>query len=130
MTAELGREEYSKAANTVLHSTYVDVIVDSVTSVTEAVELSCDIDALLKIASFYLKGWSVLSHESSNFDEVLREYSIPSIVDKKSCIAGMTFNSSTTSEIIETQKVLGNALVFQQRLILVYCYTEFYFSKT
>ena len=107
MTAELGREEYSKAANTVLHSIFVDVIVNSVTSVTEAVELSSDIDALLKIASFYFKGWSVLPHEISNFDEVLREYSILSIVDKKGCIAGMTFNSSTASEIIETQKVLG-----------------------
>lgn len=54
---ELGKEEYSKAANIVLHNTYVDDVVDSVKLVTEAKELSRIIDTLLKVSSFYLKGW-------------------------------------------------------------------------
>lgn len=52
---ELGKEEYSKAANIVLHNTYVDDVVDSVKLVTK--ELSRIIDTLLKVSSFYLKGW-------------------------------------------------------------------------
>lgn len=70
-TAELGREEYSKAANTVLQNTYTDVIIDSVASVSEAKELSRDIDALLKMGSFYVKGWSISAHENSDCGEAL-----------------------------------------------------------
>ena len=44
---------------------------------------------------------------TSSYSEDLREYTIPSITDKKGCKAGMTFDSSTVSETTETQKVLG-----------------------
>ena len=53
---DLGKEEFSKAAKTVFHNTYVDDIVDSAKSVTQAKELSREIDALLKVGSFFLKG--------------------------------------------------------------------------
>ena len=72
-TAHLSKEEYPKAANTVLHNTLVHCIVDSVTkdsdSVTEIKELSKNIDALLKVGSFYVKGWSNSPHESSDYNE-------------------------------------------------------------
>ena len=53
---DLGKEEYSKPANTVFHNTDADDIVDSAKSVTQAKELSRVIDALLKVGSFFLKG--------------------------------------------------------------------------
>lgn len=44
---------------------------------------------------------------TSSYSEDLQEYTIPSIIDKKGCKAGMTFDSSTASETTEIQKVLG-----------------------
>ena len=51
-TMELGKKRYSKAAYTVLDNTYVDDIVDRVTSVTDAKQYSKNIDALSKKGSF------------------------------------------------------------------------------
>ena len=83
---DLGKEEYSKPANTVFHNADVDDIVDSAKSVTQAKELSRVIDALLKVGSFFLKGclwWSL----------TVVFYSIHSI--QKDCKLGMTFNFLT-----------------------------------
>ena len=56
MITDLGKEEYSKPANTVFHNADVDDIVDSAKSVTQAKELSWVIDVQLKVGSFFLKG--------------------------------------------------------------------------
>ena len=83
---DLGKEEYSKPANTVFHNTDADDIVDSAKSVNQAKELSRVIDALLKVGSFFLKGclwWSL----------TVAFYSIHSI--QKDCKLGMTFNFLT-----------------------------------
>lgn len=55
-----------------LQNTYIDVIIDSVASVSEAKELSRDIDALLKMGSFYVKEWIISPHENSDCGEVFR----------------------------------------------------------
>ena len=45
--AEMGKKAYSKAANAIQNSTYVDDIIDSVDSLNEAKGLTEDIDKLL-----------------------------------------------------------------------------------
>ena len=54
-TAEMGKETYSKAANVIQNSTYVDDIIDSVDSLNEAKELTEDIDELLQPGGFEIK---------------------------------------------------------------------------
>ena len=90
-----------------MKNNYVDDIVDSITSVTEAKELNRKIYALIKVGNFFLKGKPIHHMSTSSYSEDLQEYTIPSIIDKKGCKAGMTFDSSTASETTEIQKVLG-----------------------
>ena len=63
--AEMGKETYPKAASIIQNSTYVDGIIDSVDSLTEAKELTEDIDKLLQPGGFEIKHWTIHSEGES-----------------------------------------------------------------
>ena len=64
-TAIMGSKVYPKAAEIVLESTYVDDIVNSVSSKDEADSITKDICSLLQPGNFHIKGWNISGETDS-----------------------------------------------------------------
>ena len=64
-TAIVGSKVYPKAAEVVLESTYVDDIVNSVSSKDEADGITKDICSLLQPGNFHIKGWNISGETDS-----------------------------------------------------------------
>ena len=108
-TAEMGKETYSKAANVIQNSTYVDDIIDSVNSLNEAKELTGDIDKLLQPGGFEIKHWTIHS-ESESSRSILESDSSLSTGTLESCcndIKGDKQNNFHEIGKCPNQKVLG-----------------------
>ena len=58
-TAEEGKEMYPRAAELVLHNTYVDDMLDSLPMVNEAVKLANETDKLIEPGAFKIKKWII-----------------------------------------------------------------------
>lgn len=56
-TAQLNKDEYSKAADVLTNNVYMDGICDSVDTVKEAQRLTKEMDEVLKTGGFSVKGW-------------------------------------------------------------------------
>ena len=56
-TAELNKDEYSEAAEVLTSNVYMDDICESVDTVKEAQTLTKEMDEVLKIGGFSVKGW-------------------------------------------------------------------------
>ncbi|KAK3737988.1 hypothetical protein QZH41_001003 [Actinostola sp. cb2023] len=57
-TAEIGQEQYPQAAKTITDNTYMDDIIDSVSTQEEAKTLTKDIEELIKKGGFHIKCWT------------------------------------------------------------------------
>lgn len=65
-TAELSKENYPQAANTVISNSYMDDIVDSVHSDAQAKQLTNEIEAVLVKGGFKIKGWFYSNDKTAN----------------------------------------------------------------
>ena len=68
LTADLFRPQFPKVADMLRCSTYVDDIIDSFDSVSEAVDISLDTSKVLKLAGFTIKHWLRSGESSSRID--------------------------------------------------------------
>lgn len=64
--AELSKENYPQAANTVISNSYMDDIVDSVHSDAQAKQLTNEIEAVLVKGGFKIKGWFYSNDKTAN----------------------------------------------------------------
>ena len=81
----MGKETYSKAANVVQNSRYVDDIIDSVDSLNEAKELTEDIDKLLQPGSFEIKHWTIHNESESSRSIIESDSSLSTGTSESSC---------------------------------------------
>lgn len=56
-TAEEAKEAFPAAGQVIQDNTYMDDICDSVPTIEEACDLTRDIDSILEIGGFRVKGW-------------------------------------------------------------------------
>ena len=68
-TAKLGADNAPRAAEFITHSSYMDDLIDSVSSVEEASDLAKQTEDLLSLGSFQVKGWQFSKDKSSNNDD-------------------------------------------------------------
>ena len=85
-TTELGKSSYPVASSVIIGSSYVDDIIDSVDSYEHALQLTSDIDKVLKIGGFQVKGWTL----SGGAGKVIKFN-----IEEK--VLGIIWNSSTDS---------------------------------
>ena len=57
-TAEMGQERFPMASRSIKESTYVDDLLDNVENMTIAKKMTEDIEEVLKVGSFRVKGWT------------------------------------------------------------------------
>ena len=65
-TADANKDVYPRAADIIINSTYVDDIIDSVESISEARDITEDITKLLHSGNFHIKGWSISGESQSS----------------------------------------------------------------
>ena len=70
-TAELGKDQFPEAAETILKNVYVDDIVESVSTPDKARIRAAQIDQLIKPGNFAVKGWIFSGAESGGTDQEL-----------------------------------------------------------
>ena len=115
-TAEVGEDRYPDAACVILKNTYVVDIVDNVNGHKETVEMTKQLDELLELGGFKVKGWSV-SDTSDN--EEVKLSNIPRESKKQSEQPAVSGGAIPLNEISQdqslqlvpqsdTQKVLGS----------------------
>ena len=100
-TALLCEERYPRASKTLLENIYVDDVLDSVPTHTDAKKVSKDIDEILLVGSFKIKSW-MLSRDVE-IDDQVEEYDEVEFLPLRS----NNVKEYGTDECPETQKVLG-----------------------
>ena len=58
-TAEMAHSSYPEVSNVIIESTYVDDIIDSVSSTQKAEQITRDIERILKKGNFHMKDWTI-----------------------------------------------------------------------
>ena len=66
LTAELQKKEYPEAAELIIHSSYMDDLVDSVENSPAASKLAGQVDAVLSQGGFRIKCWQFSSQDSAH----------------------------------------------------------------
>ena len=92
-TAELYADQSPVAAQTVIKNSYVDDIVDSFESHSEAENITSEIDTVIAKGGFSIKKWTLSSSEEASIRPLGDAASI--VADESSAVLGVVWNAAT-----------------------------------
>ena len=104
-TAEMGMQKFPKAAETILNNTYVDDILDSMSSTEEAVKLTKDVNQLIEPGGFVIKEWCISDSEAhTDPDESIDDESIEKrqFIGQDHKVLGVEWRPETDSFQLQT----------------------------